>query len=76
MDVRFLRIGLNSVACVGASMPPAYDLIYLRDGEIQTKTVQVADAEEAWRIGREQFPDCIRGVVCHERTAASPVEPS
>ena len=51
-------------------MPPAFDLIYLSDGEIQTKTVQVADAEEAWRLGREQFPDCICGVVCHEQASA------
>ena len=48
-------------------MPPSYDLIYLSDGEIQTKTVQVADAEEAWRLGREKYPDGIRGVVCHEQ---------
>ena len=51
-------------------MPPAYDLIFLRDGEIQTKTVQVNDAEEAWRLGRELFPDCMRGVVCHEQAPA------
>ncbi len=67
MDVGFLRFGLNGVACVGASMPPSYDLIYWSDGEIQTKTVQVADAEEAWRLGREKYPDGIRGVVCHEQ---------
>ena len=47
-------------------MPPAYDLIILRDGEFQTKTVQVANAKEAWRLGREQYSDCMRGVVCHE----------
>ena len=55
-------------------MPPAYDLIFLRDGEIQTKTVQVADAEEAWRVGREKYPDGIRGVVCHEQASASTAE--
>ena len=57
-------------------MPPSYDLIFLRDGEFQTKTVQVLNAKEAWRLGREQYPDCIRGVVCHEGSAAGPVEPS
>ena len=70
MDVEFHQNELNGVACVGASMPPAYDLIYLRDGEIKTKTVQVADAKEAWRLGREQYPDCMRGVVCHEQAPA------
>ena len=57
-------------------MPPAYDLIYLRQGELRTETIEVPDAAEARRLGREKYPDCIRGVVCHERTAASPVEPS
>ena len=57
-------------------MPPSYDLIFLRDGEFQTKTVQVPGAKEAWRLAREQYPDCIRGVVCHEGSAAAPVEPS
>ena len=51
-------------------MPPAFDLIFLRDGEIQTKTVQATDLDEAWSLGREQFPDCIRGVVCHEQASA------
>ena len=69
-EVESLEVGLNDVSCVGASMPPAYDLIYLRDGEIKTKTVQVADAKEAWRLGREQYPDCMRGVVCHEQAPA------
>ena len=48
-------------------MPPAFDLIFLRDGEMQTRTVQVADAEEAWRLGSKQYPDCMRAVVCHEQ---------
>ena len=52
-------------------MPPAYDLIFLRDGEIQIKTVHVSDAKEAWRLGREQYLDCICGVVCHEQVSAS-----
>ena len=44
-------------------MPPVYDLILQRKGELQTETVQVADAAEAWRLGRERHPHCIRGVV-------------
>ena len=51
-------------------MPPAFDLIFLRDGEMQTRTVQVADAEEAWRLGREKYPDGIRGVVRQEQASA------
>ena len=43
-------------------MPPAYDLILQRQGEWQTETVQVKDAAQAWRLGRERYPDCIRGV--------------
>ena len=44
-------------------MPPAYDLILRRQGRLTTETVQVADAAEAWRRGRELHPECIRGVV-------------
>ena len=44
-------------------MPPVYDLILQRKGELQTETVQVADAAQAWRLGRERYPHCIRGVV-------------
>ena len=51
-------------------MPPAYDLIFLRDGEIKTKTVQVNDAEEAWRLGSKQYPDCMRAVVFQEQASA------
>ena len=47
-------------------MPPAYDLILQRHGELQIETVQVRDAAEAWRVGRDQYPDSIRGVVCRE----------
>ena len=32
-------------------------------GELQTQTVQVSDAAQAWRLGRERYPHCIRGVV-------------
>ena len=44
-------------------MSPLYDLILQRKGELQTETVQVADAAQAWRQGREHYPHCIRGVV-------------
>ena len=44
-------------------MSPLYDLILQRKGELRTETVQVADAAQAWRLGRERYPHCIRGVV-------------
>ncbi|MCB4395234.1 hypothetical protein FZZ91_06040 [Synechococcus sp. HB1133] len=57
-------------------MPPVYDLILQRKGELQTETVQVADAAQAWRLGRERYPQCIRGVVrrdsCSDGSAAEP----
>ena len=37
-------------------MSPLYDLILQRKGELQTETVQVADAAQAWRLGRERYP--------------------
>ncbi|MCB4406514.1 hypothetical protein [Synechococcus sp. MU1642] len=40
-----------------------YDLILQRKGELQAETVQVADAAQAWRLGRERYPHSIRGVV-------------
>ena len=51
-------------------MPPAYDLILKRCGELQIETVQVSDAAAAWRLGRERYPECIRGVVCRDSSAA------
>ena len=45
-------------------MSPLYDLILQCKGELQTETVQVADAAQAWRLGRERYPHCFRGVVC------------
>ena len=42
-------------------MSPLYDLILQRKGELHTETVQVADAAQAWRLGRERYPHCIRG---------------
>ena len=44
-------------------MFPLYDLILQRKGGLQTETVQVADAAQAWSLGRERYPHCIRGVV-------------
>ena len=44
-------------------MSPLYDLILQHRGELQTETVQVVDAAHAWRLGREHYPHCIRGVV-------------
>ena len=55
-------------------MPPAYDLILQRHGALQTETVQVGDAAEALRLGRERYPDSIRGVVCRDNPAAEPEE--
>ena len=43
-------------------MSPLYDLILQRKG-LQTETVQVVDAAQAWCLGRERYPHCIRGVV-------------
>ena len=37
-------------------MSPLYDLILQRKGELQTETVQVVDAAQAWRLGRELYP--------------------
>ena len=57
-------------------MSPLYDLILQCKGELQTETVQVADAAQAWRLGRERSPHCIRGVVsrvsCRDGSAAEP----
>ena len=50
-------------------MPPAYDLILQRHGELHSETVHVPNAAEAWRLGLERYPDCIRAVVCHEHNA-------
>ena len=51
-------------------MPPSFDLIYQSQGKLKTETVEVSDAAEARRFGREKYPDCIRGVVCHEQVSA------
>ena len=51
---------------------PLYDLILQRQGELQTETVQVADAAQAWRLGRERYPHCICDVVRRDGSAAEP----
>ena len=55
-----------------------YDLILHRKGVLLTETVQVADAAEAWRLARERYPHCIRGVVRRDGgrdgSAAEPAE--
>jgi len=56
-------------------MPPAYDLILLDQGHFQIQTVQVKDATDAWRLGRERYPRTIRGVVCQDDPAARIVNP-
>ena len=58
-------------------MSPLYDLILQRKGALHTETVQVADAAQAWRLGRERYPHCIRGVVCRDAGRdGSAAEPS
>jgi len=57
-------------------MPPSYDLILMKKGRLQIKTVQVSNAAEAWRLGHELHPNCIRGVVRHERSEAQSAESS
>ena len=51
-------------------MTPAYDLILECDGGLHTETLQSADADEAWRVGRERYPNSIRGVVYREEPEA------
>ena len=51
-------------------MPPAYDLIIVDQGQFQIETVQVNNAADAWRLGRERYPSKICGVVCQESSAA------
>ena len=47
-------------------MPPAYDLILECDGSLHTEMLQSADADEAWRLGRERYPNSIRAVVVRD----------
>ena len=58
-------------------MSPLYDLILQRKDELLTETVQVTDAAQAWRLGRERYPQCIRGVMrCDAGRDGSAAEPS
>ena len=58
-------------------MSPLYYLILQRKGELQTETVQVVDAVQAWRPGCERYPHCIRGVVRRDAGSnGSAAEPS
>lgn len=58
-------------------MSPLYGLIVQYKGELQTETVQVVDASQAWRLRRERYPHCIRGVVRRDAGRDdSAVEPS
>ena len=43
-----------------------YDLILQHEGELQTETLHMVDAAQAWRLGPERYPHCIRGVVRRE----------
>ena len=43
-----------------------FELILQRKGELQTETVQVTDAAQAWRLRRECYPHCIRSVLRRE----------
>ena len=58
-------------------MSPVYDLILQRKGELQTETVRVADAAQAWRLGLDRYLYCIRGVVSRDAGRdGSAAEPS
>jgi len=58
-------------------MSPLYDLILQRKGELQSERVQVADAAQAWCLGCERYPHCIRAVVRREGGSdGSAAEPS
>ena len=53
-------------------MSSFYDLVFQRNGELQTQTVQVVDDAQAWCLGRERYLHCIRGVVHWDGSAAEP----
>ena len=58
-------------------MFPLYYPILQRKGDLQTETVQVVDATQAWRLRRWRYPNCIRGVVRREgESDSSGAEPS
>ena len=60
--------GIHFLVAEHKSAPPVvmsfvYDLIPQRKAELQPETVQVVDAAQAWRLGRERYPRYIPGVV-------------
>ena len=56
-------------------MTPTYDLILECDGDLHTETLQSADADEAWRVGRVRYPNSIRAVVVRDDLEAELKEP-
>ena len=59
----------------GVAMTPTYDLILECDGSLRTETLQSVDADEAWRLGRERYPNSIRAVVVRDDLEAELKEP-
>ena len=53
-------------------MSPIYELIFKHQGQLMTETVQVADASQAWQLGRQRYPHGMRDVVCLDAAAAEP----
>jgi hypothetical protein len=51
----------------GPNMSPIYDLILDLNGDLLIQMVEAIDASDAWRLGQQQFPNKIRGVVFNEQ---------
>ena len=47
-------------------MPPAYDLIIERGGDIEVETIEACDEDAAWRLGLMQHIDALKAVVCRD----------
>ena len=73
-DVQSNENWLNEEATfhIVLAMPGAYDLILEQEDGLTTRTVIVADAPEAWRLGMNLYPDQLRGVVCRDIDQAVP----
>ena len=52
---------------IGPNMSPIYDLIIDQEGDLLIQMVEAIDASDAWRLGKQQFPNKIRGVVFNEQ---------
>ena len=52
---------------IGPNMSPIYDLILDQTGDLLIQMVEAIDASDAWRLGQQQFPNKIRGVVFNEQ---------